>query len=251
MRALLLVLALSLGAACGDRVAIDPLAQLEKDPDGVLAAAQPTYKATYDSSTTWSASVYRGVPQPPVTRHMMTVVYAARPPDFRWDLTYDDYLPTKYNLIAHARGGEYCMNAPGPTACYVLEPDLMEFWIEALTDSPWETYRNVIRDMDVTVLPREHIAGRDGACFRWTSRKPLPSRTIDDSFEGCFDSNGVVLRATADHLDMRDEFRAVSISDRVGDADFALPYTTLKAGPWPTWTPQPVPSRTAAPTPTH
>ena len=68
MRALLLVLALSLGAACGDHAASDPLAQLETDPDRMLAAAQPTYKATYDSSTTWSASVYRGVPQPPVTQ---------------------------------------------------------------------------------------------------------------------------------------------------------------------------------------
>jgi hypothetical protein len=61
MRAVLLILSLLAGAACGDRTLIDPLAQLEKDPDAILLAAQPTYQATYETYMTW-LTVSGGIP---------------------------------------------------------------------------------------------------------------------------------------------------------------------------------------------
>jgi hypothetical protein len=212
--------------------------------------AQPTYQATYESYMTW-LTIYRGVPYPTTVRHMTTVIYAGRPPDFRWDITYADVdVPTTDNVLVHAQGGEYCTNNPGPAACYVLEPDLTHFWVEAITESPWEGYREVIRDMNVSVLPRERIAGRDGACFRWTSPQPVPTRTIDDSFEGCFTGDGVMLRAMQDLGDTRTEHRAVSIRDRVADADLAMPYA-MKAGPMPIGTGGAPPPPTLAPKPKH
>jgi hypothetical protein len=251
MRVVLLALALALlGTACGDRLVVDPLAALEKDPDGILTLAQPTYQATYETYMTW-LTVYRGVPYPTTVRHMTTVVYAARPPDHRWDVTYADAnVPTTENVLVHAQSAEYCSNNPGPAACYVLEPELGEFWVRAITDSPWEGYRKVIRDMNVTVLPRERIASREGACFRWTTRGPLPTRTIDDAFEGCFTADGLMLRAMMDLGDTRTEFRAVSVGDRVTDADLALPYA-MKAGPLPIPSGGPPPQQTVAPTPKH
>ena len=232
MRAVLLILSLLAGAACGGRALSDPLAQLEKDPDAILLAAQPTYQATYETYMTW-LTVYRGVSYPTTVRHMTTVVYAGRPPDFRWDVTYADVdVPTTYNIVVHAHTAEYCTNNPGPAACYDLQPDDKEFWVRVITDSPWEGYREVIRNMNVAVLPREHIAGRDAACFRWTTPRPVPTRTIDDSFEGCFTADGVMLRALMDLGDTQTEHRAVSIRERVADADLALPYP-MKAGPPP------------------
>ena len=181
MRAVLLALILSLSAACGDRLIVDPLAAIEKDPDGILTTAQPAYQATYEMYMTW-LTVYRGVSYPTTVRHLTTVVYASRPPDSRWDVTYVDVdVPLTENVVVHAQSAEYCTNNPGPAACYDLPPNEKDFWVQVTTESPWEGYRDVIRKMDVTVLPRESIAGREGACFRWASRKPLPTRTIDCS----------------------------------------------------------------------
>jgi hypothetical protein len=230
MRGVLLALVLALSTACGDRLIVDPLAALEKDPDGILTKAQPTYQATYETYMTWLAAS-RGLPYPTTVRHMTTVVYAGRPPDSRWDVIYADVdVPTTYNVVVHAHSAEYCTNNPGPAGCYDLPPDEKDFWVRVITDSPWEGYREVIRNMDVTVLPREHIAGHDGACFRWTTRGPVPTRTIDYSLEGCFTADGVMLRAVMDLGETRTEHRAQSVRDLVADADLALPYP-MKAGP--------------------
>ena len=86
------------------------------------------------------------------------------------------------------------------------------------------------QSMNVVVLPREHIAGRDGACFRWTTPRPVPTRTIDASFEGCFTQDGVMLRAMTDLGNVQTEHRAQNIRDVVADADLALPYP-MKPGP--------------------
>jgi len=245
MRVRLLVFAvLMFGAACGDRLVVDPLAALEKDPDGVLAAATPTYRATYETFRVWLS-------KPPTTRQITRVIYAARPPDFRWDIDYVDVdVPMNENVVLHAQSAEYCTNTAGPAACYVIEPDLREFWVQAFTDSPWESYRGVLRQMDVQVLPRERIAGREGACFRWTTHGPLPTRTLQDSFEGCFTGDGVMLRAAMDFIDMRVEHRAVTIDDRVSDADLAIPFP-MKAGPMPLRTGGTPPPATVTPSPKH
>ena len=250
MRVALLALAVCLTAACGDRLVVDPLAALEKDPDGILTTAHPSYQATYETYMTW-LTVYRGVPYPTTVRHITTVIYAGRPPDFRWDITYADVdVPLTENVVIHAQSAEYCTNNPGPAACYDLPLAEKDFWVRVTTDSPWEGYRGVIRKMDVTVLPRERIADREGACFRWTARKPLPTRTIDDSFEGCFTQEGVMLRAMMDLGDTRTEFRAVTIRDRVVDADLARPYG-MRPGPPPIGTGGTAPPATVAPTPKH
>lgn len=230
MRAALLTLILALSAGCGERLIVDPLATLEKDPDRILTMAQPTYQATYETYMTW-LTVYQGVAYPTTMRHMTTVVYAGRPPDIRWDVTYVDVdVPTTYSVVVHAQSAEYCTDNPGPAGCYDLPPHEKDFWVRAITDSPWEEYRAVLRSMNVVVLPREHIAGRDGACFRWTTPRPVPTRTIDASFEGCFTQDGVMLRAMTDLGNVQTEHRAQNIRDVVADADLALPYP-MKPGP--------------------
>jgi hypothetical protein len=250
MRVVLALALALLGTACGDRLVVDPLAALEKDPDAVLATAHPTYKATYETYMIW-LTVRQGVSYPTTVRHVTTVVYAARPPDFRWDINYVDVsVPMNESVVLHEQRGEYCTNTAGPAACYVMEPELRDFWVEAFTDSPWESYRGILRKMDVQVLPRERIAGREGACFRWTTPGPLPTRTIQDSFEGCFTGDGVVLRAVMDLVDTRTEHRAVSIEDRVTDADLAIPFP-VKAGPMPLRTGGTPPPPKVTPTPKH
>jgi hypothetical protein len=171
MRGVLLALVLALSAACGDRLIVDPLAALEKDPDGILTKAHPTYQATYETYMTW-LTVSRGVPYPMTGRHMTTVVYAGRPPDSRWDVIYADVdVPTTYNVV-HAHSAEYCTNNPGPAGCYDLPPDEKDFWVRIITDSPWEGYREVIRNMDVTVLPREHTPAAMGRASAGQLRDP-------------------------------------------------------------------------------
>jgi hypothetical protein len=117
------------------------------------------------------------------------------------------------------------------------------------------------KDMDVTVLPRERIANRDAACFRWRPRvsaSASPSATDlnslfaqlgDAKLEACFSADGVMLRTlTSAGALFSVEQRATSVSATVTDADFALPYP-LSSAPFPIPTSAPANLQTSRPTP--
>src|SRR5439155_9139004 len=130
--------------------------------------------------------------------------------------------------------------------------------LDSLNVSPLDSMMTATKDMDVTVLPRERIANRDAACFRWrprvtasaasaapTSLNSLLGQLGDVKLEACFAADGVMLRTlTSAGTLLSIEQRATSVSTTVTDADFTLPYPLTSA-----LFPLPTPALPKAPTP--
>ncbi|TME63110.1 MAG: hypothetical protein E6I54_07760 [Chloroflexi bacterium] len=220
--------------ACGSHVEadnprVDPMLALESDPQAALAASKhPTYRATYEMTF---SSLFAAAQSPsPGPSLSSTQTYIARPPDYAMPVMYTQQM------------------------------------LDTLNVSPLDSMLSATRDMDVTVLPRERIADRDAACFRWRLRPTAPGSPSPTSLnsllgqigevklEACFSADGVMLRTlTSAGALFSIQQRATSVSTTVSDADFALPYP-LTSAPFPLPTsglpkPQtPRPSATVSPT---
>lgn len=248
--------------ACGSHAesgvtTADPLVALERDPQAALAAAKhPTYKATYE--LTFSSVLMRASASPGLS-FSSSQVYTARPPDFRWDFRVTGAKQLQMAVIVRGQDAHICVDDPAPAACYSLPATYPQQLLDSLNMSPLDSMMVATKDMDGTVLPRERIAGVDGACFRWRPRQPAsptPSPNAlfgllgDVKFEACFSADGVMLRTlTGATVLLLVEQRATSISGTVTDADFALPYPLTSAPfPMPVY---PMSQQTPRPTPTH
>ena len=260
--------------ACGEHVEsgtarVDPLLALENDPQAALAAAKhPTYKATYE----WNIGSAFTLPSAsPGMGMSSTQTYVARPPDFRWDFAVSGSV--KFRMVAVLRGPDafICvdgdttgtMTGSATTGCYAMPVEYTQQMLDSLNVSPLDSMMTTTKDMDVTVLPRERIANRDAACFRWrprvtasaasaapTSLNSLLGQLGDVKLEACFAADGVMLRTlTSAGALFSFEQRATSVSATVTDADFVLPYPVTSA-PFPIPTSAPL-KQTPRPTPTH
>jgi hypothetical protein len=251
-----------------DSARVDPLLALEKDPQAVLAAAKhPTYKATYQMTF---GSLFAPASPSPGMDVMGTLTYIARPPDFRLDFGLASSVQFKMIVILRSKDAFICVEGdPSGTVtgsatpgCYTMPTEYTQQMLDSLNVSPLDQMVAATKDMDVTVLPRERIANRDGACFRWrphvavtaspepTSLNSLFGQLADSKIEGCFSADGVMLRTlmSAGAL-FSVEQRATSVSMTVTDADFAPPYPLTNA-PFPIPTTAPVNIHTSRPTPT-
>jgi hypothetical protein len=152
------------------------------------------------------------------------------------------------------------------TGCYAMPTDYAQQLLDSLNVSPLDSMVSATKDMDVTVLPRERIANRYAACFRWRPRlmaaaSPSPDslnalfgQLGDAKLEACFSADGVMLRTlTSAGALFSVEQRATSVGATVTEADFALPYAVTSAPfPIPTSAPvKPLKPQTPRPTPTH
>jgi len=248
--------------ACGSHVesgsaSVDPLLAFEKDPQAALTAAKhPPYKAPYELTF---SSLYASA-APGGASLSSTQTYVARPPDFRWDFTVT--VPVQFRMVAIFRdnGAYLCLDQDTTPGCYVVPVTYTQQMLLSLNESPLDMLLTSAKDMDVTVLPRERIAGLDAACFRWRPRVTAsatasPSGLLgqlgDLKLEGCFSADGVMLRTlTSSGSLFAAEQRATSVSGTVTDADFALPYPVTSA-PFPIPTSAPLPPQTPRPTPTR
>ena len=256
--------------ACGSHAesgltSVDPLLAIERDPQAALAAARhPSYKATYELTF---SSLYASA-APGAASLSSTQTYVARPPDFRWDFTVT--VPVQFRMVAILRDKDayLCLDQDTTPVCYGVPATYTQQMLLSLNESPLDILQSSVKDMDVTVLPRERIAGRDAACFRWqarpgasatTSPNPLLRQLGDVKLEACFSADGVMLRTlTSSGSLFSAEQRATSVSPTVTDADFTLPYP-LTSAPFsiPTSaritapTPRPTPKGTPNPNPTR
>jgi len=249
--------------ACGSHAesgisSVDPLIAVERDPQAALAAAKhPTYKATYEMNfgsmlTPPSASPGQGM------QSIMT--YVARPPDFRWDFALVGSAQFRMVAILRAQGAYLCVEGDATPGCYEMPTMYTQQMLDSLNVSPLDSMLTATKDLDATVLPRERIAGRDAACFRWRprvtasaspSQNPLFGQLGDVMFEACFSADGVMLRTLVSSGALFSvEQRATSVTSTVTDADFALPYPMTTA-PFPIPTSAPLKVGTPRPTPTH
>lgn len=263
MRRLALLGLALLVAACGSHVesgslTVDPLTALERDPQAALAAAKhPTYKATYAMSI---GSVLTAASASPGAALTSTEIYVARPPDFRWEVAVSDGVQSR--VVVAVRGQDTFICVDGDSAgCYPMPVTYTQQMLDSLKVSPLDSMMSATKDMDVTVLPRERIADRDGACFRWRPRPAAPGSPSstdlnsllgqlgDVKLEACFSADGVMLRTlTSAGALFSVEQRATSIAGTVTDADLALPYPITSA-PFPIATSAPLTSQTPRPTP--
>jgi len=257
--------------ACGSHAesgvtSVDPLLAIERDPQAALAAARhPTYRATYELTFN---SLYASAPPGGASSLSSTQTYVARPPDFRWDFTVT--VPVQFRMVAILRDKDafLCLDQDTTPVCYGVPATYTQQMLLSLNESPLDMLQSSVKDMDVTVLPREHIAGRDAACFRWQARprasataspNPLLGQLSDVKLEACFSADGVMLRTlTSSGSLFSAEQRATSVSGTVTDADFALPYPLTSApfsiptsAPIPAPTPRPTPKGTPNPNPTR
>ena len=257
--------------ACGSHAesgvtSVDPLLAIERDPQAALAAARhPTYKATYELTFN---SLYASAPPGGASSLSSTQTYVARPPDFRWDFTVT--VPVQFRMVAILRDKDafLCLDQDTTPVCYGVPATYTQQMLLSLNESPLDMLQSSVKDMDVTVLPREHIAGRDAACFRWQARprasataspNPLLGQLSEVKLEACFSADGVMLRTlTSSGSLFSAEQRATSVSGTVTDADFALPYPLTSApfsiptsAPIPAPTPRPTPKGTPNPNPTR
>ena len=246
--------------ACGSHAesgitSVDPLIALERDPQAAIAAAQhPTYRATYELTF---SSLYASAP-PGGASLSSTQTYVARPPDFRWDFTVS--APVQFRMVAILRDKDayLCLDSDTTTGCYAVPLTYTQQMLASLNQSPLDSMLSATKDMDVTVLPRERIAGRDAACFRWRQRvtasaTALPNALLgqlaDVKLEACFSADGVMLRTlTSSGSFFSAEQRAISVSGTVTDADFVLPYPPTSA-PFPIPTSAPLVPQAPRPTP--
>lgn len=260
-------------AACGSHVestsqSVDPLLAVERDPQAALAAAKhPTYKATYEMTF---GSLLTPPSASPGMAFSSTQTYVARPPDSRWDFVISGAMQLRMSAILHGADAFICVDAdtagmagaPGTAGCYAMPPDSTQQMLASLNISPLDSMVLATKDMDVTVLPRERIANRDAACFRWRPRvsaSASPSATNlnslfaqlgDAKLEACFSADGVMLRTlTSAGALFSVEQRATSVTATVTDADFVLPYP-ISSSPFPIPTTAPVKIQTSRPTPT-
>jgi len=255
--------------ACGshaeaDNPRVDPLLALESDPQAALAAAKhPTYRATYEMTL---SSLFAAVQSPsPGPSLSSTQTYIARPPDFRFELAISRSVPLRMVIILRGQDAFVCLDGNN-SGCYAMPVTYTQQMLDSLNVSPLDSMLSATRDMDVTVLPRERIADRDAACFRWRLRPTAPGSPSPTSLnsllgqigevklEACFSADGVMLRTlTSAGALFTIQQRATSVSTTVSDADFALPYP-LTSAPFPLPTsglpkPQtPRPSATVSPT---
>ena len=250
--------------ACGSHVEsgtarVDPLNTFESDPQAALAAAKhPTYKATYELRF---GSLLAAPSASPGASFSSSQTYVARPPDFRWEFTSTEGGSAFWMaVILRGQDAYICMDGDS-TGCYAMPVTYTQQMLDSLNMSPLDSMLLATKDMDVTVLPRERIADRDAACFRW--RPPLdapssPSPTSlnsilgqlgDVKLEACFSADGVMLRTLTSSALFSVEQRANTVSATVTDADFVLPYPLTNA-PFPlaTSAPQTRPTPTASPT---
>ena len=238
--------------ACGDHVAsvpqsVDGLGALEKNPRAVLASTHPTYKATYESSMAMASLGM--APASPQNLGISTETYVARPPDFRWDMTFAGAsVPGTYAVFLKGPNAYLCDDT-APAACYSLAPADTQAMLAQMNATPFQQYAEMLKDMDFVVLPRQRIVGRDAACFRWSPRSAASGPLAAAKFDGCFTAEGVMLRSIIEAGPLTVAQVATSISDTVTDADVALPFPITTA-PYPGFT-QPLPTPTATPTPTH
>jgi hypothetical protein len=251
--------------ACGshvesDAVRVDPLLALEKDPQAALAAAKsPTYKATYQMTF---GSLLAPASASPGAGLVSTQTYVARPPDFRWDYAVSNVVPFRMVVVLRGQDTVVCVDGDH-SGCYAMPVNYTQQMLDSLKVSPLDSMMSATKDMDVTVLPRERIADRDAACFRWRPRvsaSPSPSADSlnalfgqlgDVKLEACFAADGVMLRTlvSTGALFSIDQ-RATSVSATVTDADFALPYP-LTSAPFPIPTFAPLTTQAPRPTPTR
>ena len=236
-----------LAVACGEHAGsvgqpVDQLAALEKDPRGVLAAKHPTYKATYEMRLT---GTYASASASPAVNLVTTTIQASRPPDFRWDYTWTGQQGGVYAIVINGQTLYVCLDVPAPAACYA-EPGVdTSRLLTAMNTTAFDQYLVWFKDMDFAVLPRERIAARDAACFRWTPRAGSPAPLPAAKIEACFSAEGIALRTMLDAGIVGYEQRATVISDTVTDADVALPFPPTTA-PNPNFT-----APTPKPAPTH
>src|SRR5204862_5139204 len=92
------------------------------------------------------------------------------------------------------------------SGCYAMPVTYTQQMLDSLNVSPLDSMLSATRGMDVTVLPRERIADRDAACFRWRLRPTAPGSPSPTSLnsllgqigevklEACFAPDGVMLR---------------------------------------------------------
>jgi hypothetical protein len=251
--------------ACGSHAEsgvprVDPLLALERDPQAALAAAKhPTYKATYEMELGTLGALLTPPSGPPATVSSRQT-YVARPPDFRYDFSLSGP-GVQFGMVAVIRGQDAyaCVDQDKP-GCFKLPIEYTQQMLDTLNVSPLDSMLTATKDMDATVLPREHIAGLDAACFRWRTRATAsasPSSNAlfgqlgDVKLEACFSADGVMLRTLTSAGGLFNvETRATSVSSTVTDADFGLPYPLLTA-PFPIPTSAPLTPQTPWPTPTH
>jgi hypothetical protein len=249
--------------ACGSHVEsgvarVDPLLALEKDPQAALAAAKhPTYKATYEMTF---GSLLTPASASPGAGFVSTQTYVARPPDFRWEFAATGGV--QFRMVVILRGSDALICVDGASAgCYAMPIAYTQQMLDSLKVSPLDSMMTATKDMDVTVLPRERIADRDAACFRWRPRataSPSPDslnalfgQLGDVKLEACFAADGVMLRTlTSAGALFSLEQRATSVSATVTDADFTLPYPVTSA-PFPIPTSAPLTTQAPRPTPTR
>lgn len=236
-----------LAAACGDHAGsvgqpLDQLAALEKDPRGVLATKHPTYKATYEMRL---MSAYVAPSASPMPTFVTTTIQAARPPEFRWDYSFTAQRSGLYAVVINGQGLYVCMDQPKPAACYTVPGADTTALLTAMNTTSYDQYLAWFKDMDFAVLPREKIAARDGACFRWTPKAGSAAPLAAAKVEACFSAEGIMLRTMIDAGIVGYENRATSISDVVTDADVGLPFPPT-AAPNPLFT-----APTPTPAPTH
>jgi len=259
----LLGLALLL-AGCGSHaesgsLTVDPLAALEQNPQAALAAAKhPTYKATYEMN------IGSLLPQQSAAPASITgtQTYVARPPDFRWEFAAMERVQFRMVVILHGSDAFICVDGAS-AGCYSMPIVYTQQMLDSLKVSPLDSMLTATKDMDVTVLPRERIADRDAACFRWRPRPTAPGSPSPTSLnsllgqlgdlklEACFAADGVMLRTlTSAGALFSVEQRATSVTATVTDADFTLPYP-LTTAPFPIPTSAPIAPQTPRPTPTR
>ena len=252
--------------ACGSHVEsgairVDPLLALEQDPQAALASAKhPTYKATYEVNF---GSVLTPPSASPGVGLSSTQIYVARPPDFRWDFALAGAVQFRMVVIFRGQDSHICVDSDSTRECYSMPLTYTKQMLDSFSVSPLDSMLTATKDMDVTVLPRERIAGTDAACFRWrprptasgspspTSLNSLLGQLGDVKLEACFAADGVMLRTlTSAGALFSVEQRATSVTTAVTDADFALPYP-LSTAPFPIPTSAPLAPQTPRPTPTR
>jgi hypothetical protein len=238
--------------ACGARATQQPspddaearLVAIERDPLAIVRRATlPTYKATYVMRFTTSLPLATASPLPAFA---ITQTYASRPPDSRWDTLVDlpassttGPAPSRVVGIVKGSAGYICIDVPAPAACYAVPADQTRSFDVRSLEAALDEVKGLGSEVDTLALPRERIAGRDGACVRFTPKAaaaPTPLfGALAEAFavEMCFTAEGIPLRMgwSAGGL-MAIEQRATSVSDSVSDADLALPYP-VSAGPLP------------------
>ena len=158
----------------------------------------PTYKATYELTFT---SLYASAP-PGAASLSSTQTYVARPPDFRWDFTVT--VPVQFRMVAILRDKDayVCLDEDTTPVCYGVPATYTQQMLLSLNESPLDMLQSSVKDMDVIVLPRERIAGRDAACFRWQARPSASATPLDASpttpkTAGGWTPNGPVSRPPA------------------------------------------------------